>query len=239
LNLLIYYGFADKARGGVGIVPSSVVVKQVRNSFITHKVNKPSFFDGISYYALLPSFCLEIDGASAYTLNAHSKPDSNTTIFVSKLKVDAKKQSFEFDSFTKLKYPAFAAKSKTDYLFVGGKLIAPFYFFNYENLVGNIETGKYMPLNDLTLTNNYEELLKKFNFEYYLLDAIKLSPQKYRYLVLYKERYLVYDFDGEKSTLFKELALPNQKNFISQIIFSDTNKLLTITTDNELLDITF
>lgn len=235
LDLLMFYALPDPKTEGLGVYPATVIVKQIEKGFVNHKALIPKSLND-NTFNLLPSFAFDIYTKIAYTLNFYTKPDTSMA-FVSKLKIN--NSSFEFDSFTKLKFPAFAVKSKTDYMFVTGKMLYPYYFFSLENLVGNIETGKYSVLNDLEFTNNYEELLKTFDFHYTLLDVIKINEKLFRYLVNYKGKYFIYDFDGEKSTLLKEIMLPSKKNFISEFTFANHNTLLAITPDNELMEILF
>ena len=239
LELLMYYAELEKDNSGVGVKPTTIVVEWEKDKiFHNFRVNQPiSFTNNSGYYGLLTDFSFDITEKSAYTINAHIKPDSINTVFISKLKIQSSKdkktgsnKGFYFDSFTKLKFPSFAVKSKTEYMFTSGKLLYPFYFFSYENLVGNIETGEYFPLNDFKFSNNYAELLKKFNFEYQMVDIQNIKKNQYRYLVNFKNTYFIYDFDAQtkKSILYKEIALPSQKNFISQPVLGNNNTILLV-----------
>lgn len=252
LELLMYYAEHEKG-DNIGVKPITLVVEwekdNIKNEkFHNFKINKPIFFKDNDYYGLLNGFAFDIVGKEAYVMNAHIKPDSANTIFISKLKIQNTKdkktgldKGFYFDGFTKLKFPVFAIKSKTEYMFVAGKLIYPFYFFGFENLVGNIETGEYSLLNDLKFNNDYKELLKTFNFDYQFVDIKSVSKNQYRYLVNFKGVFFLYNFDvqSQKSTLYKEIALPNKKNFISQPVLLNSNTIWVISTDNELIEISF
>ncbi len=247
LELLIYYGDYSKDGKGVSIIPITLIVKwQKDNSkdglFTGFKLNNPKFFNADSYYGLLTSCGFDIMEKEAYITNAHIKPDSSTVFFVSKLKTNnSKEKGFYFDKFTKLKFPTFAIKTKTDYLFVGGKLLYPFYFFNYENLVGNIETGEYLSLNNLMFTNDYQNMLNgKSKPEYYLSDIKKINKNQFLYLVQYKNKDYIYDFNSQtkKSALIREIIFP-EVDYIAGPIFININTFWKINTDNELVEITF
>ena len=140
-----------------------------------------------------------------------------------------------------MKFPAFAVKSKTDYLFVGGKLLYPFYFFSYENLVGNIETGEYFSLNDWKFTNDYQSILNgKGKLDYYLSDIKKINKNQFRYLIQFKDKDYIYNFDGQtkNSTLMREIIFP-KIDYIAGPIFVNATTFWKINTDNELVEITF
>jgi hypothetical protein len=213
--------------------------------------------DKFEYYKIAASPLLP-DSLYALGTITH-KPNSNQlyniimaikvtseTNLIGLYEIDEAKKEFIFKKQKPLKYPDFAPKKLDAYYLVYGHVFPPNYFFIYENLVGDIETGKSYPLISGISSNN-SEFFKGDNTvkpDYYVYDVVSLEQEKYRSLLQYQKKFYVVDFDNVTKTgkVIKEIALPVDKEYsltISPFTFAGSNKICAISTDNELIEIDF
>jgi hypothetical protein len=192
---------------------------------------------------------LSISGEKGYSILGTDQIDTNR-VFIGEFelkKINKSKKNLVFTNFTKLTFPQFIVKSQTNYLFSMGKFIYPYYFFTYENLVGNVETGEYFPLiKDLSINHNYSQLLQDIpnlmeNLDFCIHDII-LSNDKLILLSKQKENILLQEISPKKWEILKtrELPLSNVKQGevrISGWFVIDAKTIGCITSQNELVSI--
>jgi hypothetical protein len=196
-----------------------------------------------NYYSLSFFYLFEPDKDIIYTLVDKSTPDT-TDALIAKLKLV--KNKFIWGGFTAIKYPAFALATKPKelpYMFTGGSIVYPFYFFWSNNMVVNMENNQKYKVLEEDVNNIFEDGAKH---EYGLLAAYQ-DPTKSNLIILlyrYQSEYFIGHFDKvlKKCVYKKEIMLPNsdKANFvISSWLFSSPTTIWAISAENELIEVSF
>ena len=233
------FSYAIPEKRGIGIYGQGVISQWVKNNeFIGYKELEAK--NGYKIQTIT-----SIDEKSAIAKVYHEK-DSITanTYFLAQYEVNNKTKEIIQKKLC-LKFPEFAIKSKTEYMYLSGRFCYPYYFFGRENLVGNIETGEYFHLLDQKIENNYEEIMKTSSSRYTLRDVVRIKNDTYRVLYELDKDFFIADFNLSQQKLLsqKNIAIPKgkkEKNLISGLNFdSSGTKIHVFTSDNELLEISF
>ncbi|GAB4125889.1 MAG: hypothetical protein OHK0045_00800 [Raineya sp.] len=244
VDISIYY--VETLEKSIGVIPISVLAK-LGPSTEYYKYAEPKFFNENAYYGFLSNSNFEVlKGRECITMIAHNKPDTTVNLFAKViLKEKDKHKQVEFKDFYKLKYPKFGQDSNTEYMFVGGKMVYPFYFFYFENMYADIETGQYFKLLPEIPNTNWEKAKKSFYFNnYQLIDIIKVSPNTYKALISILDAYFIVelDFKSNSSKIIEEVILPpknNKKLSISTFSFLNEKTLYLITPENDFVEVEF
>jgi hypothetical protein len=172
------------------------------------------------------------------------QPDTSTKL-IAELHIDEKNKKIIFQKLKPLKFPNFVNTNTESYKYIYGYIHYPFYFFIYENLIGNIETGEFFQLLRNLYPNNSDFFNgKDSSLNYYVYDIIPISQNLFRILLKYQEKYIIVELNTKtrEHKLVKEIGIPADKNYslvISSFIFSSPNCIWAITPDNELMEIIF
>jgi hypothetical protein len=181
----------------------------------------------------------------AYALIDSGKPDSTTSL-VAKLRVDNIKKEIFFQEYKYPKFPKFVPKDPMSYSRAFGYIRYPYYFYIYENLIVDINTGKeYQWIKGNSgNTDFFLDKSQTIKPNFYIYNVIEYEKGKYRALLLHQKRAFIIDFDDETKIASKpkEIALPINEDFsltIGGFTFADKNTIWSISPETELIEITF
>lgn len=244
LDLSFFY--IQETNNEIGIIPASVLLKLSGQTMTPYKYKEPDFFNKSQYYGFLSNSVLKLSEGKLITKVAHDTPDT-TKNFIAGLHLREKPYpQVVFEQFFAVKYPKFAFESDTQYMFVGGEIIYPFYFFYFENLYANIETGKYFKLVQDMPNTDWKAAKRSFDFSnYQLIDVISSSQaNKFQTLIATKNKYFIVDIDTKDNTsrVLQEIVLPpknNKKLSLSMPKFLNEHTLYFITPENKMIEILF
>jgi hypothetical protein len=255
-TVLLYLTFyiVQEKDTDLAIIPCNIIAEtDWQGNILNYIVSKKLSIDD-DYTSMLPAFSLSMEksGKAHVTLSCQN-PDT-LKAFIGEAQISKNAQNdkiIQFKKFSKLKFPKFAIETKTNYLFLNGKILSSYYFFTFENLVGNIETGEYFNLIKGLNSHKYSELVKNLqnlhqHLEYHLLSVLLLDKNQQIFSLLIKQKNETYIYTVN---LLKREIVSTKKLFIptpyqNEIIISNynlinNNQIIGINAYNELVTFKF